>query len=210
MCARPYDNTSRRVSGDQTRTRILEAARELLVTAAPDTRFSIEAVARRAGVARMTVYYQFESRAGLIEALFDDFALRADVSQIGAAMSLPSARDALAALIAFFMRWWESDRVLQRRLRAEAALDRELAAALANRDSRKRAALRALVMRSGASGHPGATTARDAEDLLFALTSFGFYDELATESRDAATVADMVTALALNVLDAASPNTVSR
>ena len=33
---------------------------------------AIDAVARQAGVARMTVYYQFESKKGLLEALLDD------------------------------------------------------------------------------------------------------------------------------------------
>ena len=38
--------------------------------------FSIDAVARRADVVRMTVYYQFGARRGLLEALFDEESYR--------------------------------------------------------------------------------------------------------------------------------------
>jgi AcrR family transcriptional regulator len=38
-------------------------------------KFSVEAVARQAGVARMTVYYQFGSRRGLLEGICDSLAI---------------------------------------------------------------------------------------------------------------------------------------
>jgi len=42
---------------DQTRRRVLRAARDLLTSKGGTGRFSLDAVAERAGVARMTVYY---------------------------------------------------------------------------------------------------------------------------------------------------------
>src|SRR5438034_816285 len=71
MSPRPYRLGQRQVAADETRSRILNAARAQLETEAS---FSIDAVARRADVARMTVYYQFGSRRGLLEALIDDLA----------------------------------------------------------------------------------------------------------------------------------------
>src|SRR2546425_469397 len=68
MSPRPYRLGQRQVAADENRSRILNAAREQLEEEAS---FSIDAVARRADVARMTVYYQFGSRRGLLEALGD-------------------------------------------------------------------------------------------------------------------------------------------
>src|SRR5262249_35010278 len=71
MSPRPYRLGQRQAAAEQTRARILAAARELLVASAGFSGFSVEAVARQAGVARMTVYYQFGSKPGLLEALYD-------------------------------------------------------------------------------------------------------------------------------------------
>ena len=73
MSPRPYRLGQRQVAADETRARVLAAARDQL---AKETSFSIDAVARRADVARMTVYYQFGSKRGLLEALFDLLAAR--------------------------------------------------------------------------------------------------------------------------------------
>ena len=70
MSPRPYRLGQRQAAIDETRARVIAAARELLVSAEPG-RFSIDAVAQRADVSRATVYYQFGSKLGLLEALFD-------------------------------------------------------------------------------------------------------------------------------------------
>ncbi len=44
--------------------------------------FTVDAVAREAGVARMTVYYQFGSKAGLLEAIFDSLAVRGGAEEL--------------------------------------------------------------------------------------------------------------------------------
>src|SRR3954453_6584059 len=74
MSPRPYRLGERESAIQQTRDRIIEAARALLTTSDGITSFSIEAVARQANVARMTVYYQFGSRVGLLEAICDTMA----------------------------------------------------------------------------------------------------------------------------------------
>src|SRR5947209_1545880 len=64
MSPRPYRLGRRKPAAQRTRARVLRAARELLTARAGAEPFSVEAVARRARVARMTVYHQFGSRRG--------------------------------------------------------------------------------------------------------------------------------------------------
>ena len=42
----------------------------------------MDAVAREADVSRLTVYYQFNSKAGLLEALYDYIAKRGDMEEL--------------------------------------------------------------------------------------------------------------------------------
>src|SRR2546427_3253240 len=115
MSPRPYRLGQRQVAADETRSRILNAARAQLETEAS---FSIDAVARRADVARMTVYYQFGSRRGLLEALFDDLAARGGIPQLPSAFQERDAMGGLDRLIEIFAHFWTSPRAVHRRLRA--------------------------------------------------------------------------------------------
>lgn len=54
--------------GTATRARVLEAGRQVLAERGPDA-LTVGAVARRAGVSRSRVYYDFTSRQGLLDAL---------------------------------------------------------------------------------------------------------------------------------------------
>src|SRR2546430_11154979 len=127
MSPRPYRLGQRQVTADETRSRILNAAREQLEREAS---FSIDAVARRADVARMTVYYQFGSRRGLLEALFDELAARGGIPQLPLAFQEPDPMVALDRLIEIFAHFWTSARVVHRRLRATAGPDPERPPAL--------------------------------------------------------------------------------
>src|SRR5207247_4639385 len=100
MSPRPYRLGRRQGAIEQTRQRVLRAARNLLVVRGGVDRFSIDAVARRAGVARMTVYHQFGSRRGLLEALFDSFAVGGGLRGILAAAFLrPDGQETLEGVI---------------------------------------------------------------------------------------------------------------
>src|SRR5580693_1015203 len=116
MSPRPYRLGQRQVAIDETRARVIAAARELLVSADPG-RFSIDAVAQRADVSRATVYYQFRSKLGLLEALFDAVGATGGMAGLADAFPLPDPLTALDAYIAVFGRFWGSDRLLHRRLR---------------------------------------------------------------------------------------------
>src|SRR6186713_2466087 len=74
MSPRPYRLGEREATIQQTRERIIAAARTVLTTSDDFAGFSLEAVARQANVARMTVYYQFGSKVGLLEAICDTLA----------------------------------------------------------------------------------------------------------------------------------------
>src|SRR5215831_18779056 len=101
MSPRPYRMEKRRVATSETRLRILEGARELLAArAAPD--LSMEAIARRADVARLTIYYQFKSRKGLLEALYDHLAMRGNMQRMAEVFHSPDPGHALDLLVRTF------------------------------------------------------------------------------------------------------------
>ena len=185
MSPRPYRLGQRQVASDETRARVLAAARDQL---AKETSFSIDAVARRADVARMTVYYQFGSKRGLLEALFDLLAARGGLHQLPDAFRQSDPNVALDRLIEIFARFWSSDRVVMRRLRAMAALDPELDQVLRERAEGLRNGLRVIVSRLPKGRAPVA----DTVDLLFALTSFENFDLLAGSDRTPDAVAPLV------------------
>lgn len=205
MSPRPYRLGQRQAAIDETRARVIAAARELLVSAEPG-RFSIDAVAQGADVSRATVYYQFGSKLGLLEALFDS------VGATGGMTGLPEAfrrDDALAALdgyVAVFGRFWGSDRVLHRRLRGLAALDPDLAEALrARQEWRRRGAATLVVRLTGQHGSPPAEQQPDVTDLLFAVTSFETFDALAGDDKSADAVIPLVQYLARAAISLPAP-----
>jgi AcrR family transcriptional regulator len=185
MSPRPYRLGQRQVATDETRTRILAAARDQL---AEETSFSIDAVARRADVARMTVYYQFGSKRALLEALFDLLAARGGLQQLPSAFQQSDPRVALERLIEIFARFWSSDRVVLRRIRAMAVLDPELDQVLRERSEGLRNGLRVILSRLPA----GRTELAETGDILFALISFENFDLLAGPDRTPEKVAPLV------------------
>lgn len=73
MAPRSYDNSLRAEQAEQTRARILDAARDLLAES-DGTQLSTAAVAARARVSEPTVYRCFGNREGLLEALAHRFS----------------------------------------------------------------------------------------------------------------------------------------
>jgi AcrR family transcriptional regulator len=178
MSPRPYKTGERRQAATEaTRSRILEAARTLLADPNASS-FSIDAVAERADVARMTVYYQFKSKGKLLEALFDDFGSRANMREMRKAFQEPNPLTSLGVIIDVFCRLWKSQGALLRRLTALAALDTEVNRALTERGSWRREALTEIVRRL-----PETTDQEEIVDVLCALTSFETYEMLAARHK---------------------------
>jgi AcrR family transcriptional regulator len=201
MSPRPYRMERRRESTDENRLRIINAARELLASRKASARFSLEAVARRAGVARMTVYHQFGSLGGLLEGLCDSLAIAGGMAHLADAFRQPDPLEAVDHFIAVFMGFWESDRAVLRALGALAVLDPEFAVVLEERGGWRRKGVRVLLERLAKQrGRPKPREMDDAADLLYTLTSFSTYDTLATPKRRTEEVAKLVQRLAREAL----------
>jgi AcrR family transcriptional regulator len=173
MSPRPYQLGRRQADIDEGRRRILDAARALLAESTHYAQFTVDAVAKRAEVARATIYYQFGSKTGLLEALCDSLAERGGMNELAGAFTAPDPDEALRLLVTAFARFWCTDRLAMRRLRGLAMLDPDVAAVIAARDERRRHALRTLLARRD----DVADTAH-AVRVAHMLTSFETYDAL--------------------------------
>jgi AcrR family transcriptional regulator len=204
MSPRPYRMKRRRESADENRVRIIDAARDLLASKKPSARFSVEAVARRAGVARMTVYHQFGSLGGLLAGLCDSLAMTGGMNHLADAFRRSDALDALDHFISVFFEFWESDRAVIRGLGALAVLDPELSAVLEERYGWRRRGVRALLDRlAKQTGRPKSKDMDEAADLLYMLTSFSTYDTLAGPRRSRKQVTALVQRVARESLGVA-------
>jgi AcrR family transcriptional regulator len=197
MSPRPYRLGQRQAATEQTRARIIAAARELLVASDGFSGFSIDAVARKADVARMTVYHQFGSKIGLLEALCDSLAIYGGMEQLATAFRRAEPLDALDEFIAVFGRFWQSDRLVTHRLRGLAALDPDFEQVIRARDERRRQGLRVIVQRLVAQhGRPAPKALDEAVDVLYTLISFECFDILAGPTRSIEEVVPVVQRLA--------------
>jgi AcrR family transcriptional regulator len=175
---------TRDAAAAQTRERILSAARDLLVSEA-FSGFTMDAVARKSDVSRLTVYYQFESKVGLLEALYNHIAKRGEMEQLADVFRRGS--DPLTTLhdfILVFARFWASDRDVIRRLHGLAAIDPEIAQSLRARNERRAQGLRVIVNRYTKTNSTLTSTDEPvAIDTLHMLTSFETFDALAGSTR---------------------------
>ena len=203
MSPRPYQLGQRQAAVDETRRKVLSAARDLLTEPAGPALFTVDAIAKRADVARATVYYRFGSKAGLLEALFDDLAAHCRMDRLAEAFTTPDPDEALRAFVACFAGFWASDRLVLRRVRALAALDPDVGPLIAARDERRRDGARVLLTRRN---QPTATAAASTDlqtqvDLVHTLTSFETFDTLAGPDRDPRDVAPLIADLILRAVN---------
>src|SRR3954452_23953805 len=99
MTVRRYEQRLRAENAEETRRRILDAFAEQLGRA-PTEPVSLDQVARRARVARSTIYTAFGSRAGLFDAFVDDLWSRTGLASLTAAVDTPDAHAHLRGGIA--------------------------------------------------------------------------------------------------------------
>ncbi len=200
MSPRPYRLGQRQAATEQTRARIVAAARELLIASDGFAGFSIDAVARQADVARMTIYHQFGSKIGLLEALCDSLATSGGMEQLASAFRQTEPLDALDGYIKIFGRFWQSDRLLTRRLRGLAALDPDFEQVIRARDERRRQGLRVIVQRL-VRGQPEPSAFDEVVDVLYTLISYECFDILAGPTRSLEEVVPVMQRLARAALD---------
>jgi AcrR family transcriptional regulator len=143
---------------------------------------SVGAVAAKAGVSRITVYNQFGSRSGLLEAL----APRPDHADL---VPGSSPRDQLQQRIAQACSFWAADTALYRHL---PSTDREDLAEATRRLAESLAAADEL--------RPGCSI-KEAEDVIGALSSFALFERLHRDGRRSSTqVAEILMRLASGIL----------
>jgi AcrR family transcriptional regulator len=189
MSPRNYRLGLREAAVKRTRAAILVAARDLLASGGSPG-LSAGAVARRAGVSRITVYNQFGSREGLLR------ELAAGARRESLQVATPTdERDELRHRITGSCLIWASDPPLFRGLPESATRELEF-----------RADDRSLVERLAATGRlrPGCSL-KEAEDVIGALTSFQVFDRLHKDGRrSTAAVGEILLRMAAGILTAYS------
>ena len=173
-----------------TRRAIIDAGRDLL--AAGDWRgFTLEAVATAAGVTRVTVYNQVHSKSGLLDAVLSDLTERAGMDQLLTATKTMTAEEARAYIVERTCRFWHSERSVLRPLFGLSAVDKDIAANLAQRERWRTDQLDRLLDRL-ADERPAARPSSACAPMsrthvlagLVAVTSFPAYDALSSLADD--------------------------
>jgi len=198
---KPYVSALRSAAANAKRERVVAAATQSLRQDGGIGGFSLDSVAKAAGVTRLTVYNQFGSRRGLLEAVFDNIAARGRLATIPEALACPDPLQGLDAIIDRFCEFWSSDEAIGR-LHDAMAMDAEFAIALTARNERRRKLLQALMKRLLPADAP-ARRRRDAVDFVHAMTSFAVFRMLGA-NRSAAGVAELVKASCRAVLACAA------
>ncbi len=189
----------RQAASQQKRAKVLGVARTQLESNGFRD-FSLEAIARQSGVTRQTVYNLFGSRAGLLEALFDELAVEGGMHRMRHVMQQADAATALASFVDVFCEFWAKDRLLIRRIHGLAAIDPEFGAAVEARNLRRRAAATRILQIVDADGiHRTPEEQSQRAATLYALTSFEFFDVLA-DSMAANEVARVLRTLVANTI----------
>ncbi len=187
---RSYRLGQRQQTIAQTRARIVDAARELLTTAPTFTDFSFDAIARQADVSRMTVYHQFGTKVGLLEAVCDTLAANGGMEHLATAFRAQNLQDALDIFVRTFCQLWSADRAVIRRLNAYSVFDPDFSRVLQARNERRRHGLRVLLERHRADFSPQAR--EELIGLLFTLTSYECVDMLAGPAGDLQAIAPQI------------------
>jgi AcrR family transcriptional regulator len=200
MNPRPYMSPHRNAAATRTRDRIVKAAAAILSAADGINGFSLEVVARKARVTRLTVYNHFGSRRVLLEAVFDERAARGGLHRIAEVMAGSDPQADLLRIIEIFCDFWNFDPGTLRLLHAAGANDPEFEACLRERNERRRHVLSVLVHRIAGSRRLTPQTEDDLTDVLFALTSFHFVTQLTTAERTKVPACKLIQNLAMDAV----------
>jgi len=200
MRKRTYTAVRRRRAMDEGRERILAAARDLLHLDDVAS-FSLDAVARRAGVTRMTVYNQFGSKAGLLEEVFDLLIQRGAFRETGAALAEEDAAAAFDMFIGILGRFYTENEAVLAALSGAAGSDPDLDAAMRHRSERRRRIVEQLLARIGRDYHP-TVAQRELANAVDALLTFGTFRAIAGAGRTSRDVVPVVRQLVRSTIGA--------
>jgi len=158
---------------EQSRAAILRVAREQLEINGY-RQWTMGSLAAQSGVTRQTVHNLFGNKAAVLEALFDVIALDGGMGRMRGVMMLRSPKAMLQGYVQVFCEFWESNRLLIRRIHGLGAFDPEFGAVIADRNSQRLRAAMCIVSRLSLTDG-----AKERAAGLAGLTSFEFYDALA-------------------------------
>ena len=181
MAKRPYEQRLRAEAAEVNRRRILDTLYERL-REAPAEPITVDAIARRAGVARSTIYLVFGSRNGLFDALTDQLLRGAGLDRIIDALRHPDARESLRGAIAGGAEQYAAHHDVLRVLASMAKLDPEgVGQAIARVEQQRSRGVARLARRLHRQGHlrQGLTVSR-ATATIWLLAGFDAYDTLAS------------------------------
>lgn len=212
--ARPYHSPIRQQQADETRRRILDAARQLLLERGYDGT-TIENVAREAGVSPQTVYATYGSKRGILAGLLDRARFGSDfLETITRAHHATDPDERLRLVAAIARRVYDAERSELDLLRGAGALSPDLAALDREHEQRRMAAQASTVAMLAQSGQlrPDLDAAT-VGDIIWTLTGREIYRMLVadrgwTSDRFEAWLADtLIDALLVSVpTPAAQPN----
>jgi AcrR family transcriptional regulator len=200
MAIRQYRLGRRQASVDRTRRQILSAARDVFTEAGFHSA-GLEEVAARAGVTRKTVYNQFGSKRGLLDALISDLEERPAIGhRVEAILAAPDPRTSLDGYFHEACRFWAANQTVMRNLYGLAATDAEARQVLAAHDAARKRRLVPFVTRLAARQQLS-TGAAEAIETMWLLGSFAAFDHLsATSSLPITRVARILGRLARSLL----------
>lgn len=179
--ARAYEQKARAESAADTRRRIVEAVYDCL-REEPSTPPTGGEIARRAGVARSTVYLVFGSRAGLFDAFSEELWQRSGMPNLREAVNVPDAREGVLGGIRAGVDIWAADRDVFHALFAMTKLDPDAVGGAVDRMEERRAEGMAWASRRLARQkqlQPGVSATRAAH-VLWLVASFDAFDLLYT------------------------------
>jgi AcrR family transcriptional regulator len=156
----------------------MDATRELFESGGVD-QTNIQAIAKRAGVTRPTVYQQFGSLNELLLAVLNDALERADVRTVRKALQDRDAARATRGVIRGSCRFWDSGSPLFGRIKGLALFDESAAHVDKLKEQVRWGHIENLAGRLWNDGllRPGLSR-KDAADRLYLLTSFELFERL--------------------------------
>ena len=178
---RAYEQKARAESAADTRRRILEGVYECLRTE-PSTAPSGGEIARKAGVARSTVYLVFGSRAGLFDAFTEELWQRSGMPNLQEAVNVPDAREGILGGIRAGVDIFAADRDVFNALFAMTKLDPDALGGAVVRMENRRAEGMAWASRRLARQKQlkRGVSATRAAHVLWLVASFDAFDLLYT------------------------------
>src|SRR5262245_5695393 len=178
---RTYRQALRAESAQETRARILEVTREGFARLPLESE-GLEDVARRARVARSTIYKIFGTRQGLMVALAEDLLRRVGFDQLGRAFRNPDARVALETSLREGARLYAEDHAVAQAIMTLAAIDADVAHAAARFEYGRKEGMADLARRLKAQGEMrDDITEAQAADVLWVVTSLATFTQLYQE-----------------------------